>query len=541
MKTLNTLILSGLLAFGLIIPAKSATVEPAWFSQAELDQMLAPVALYPDTVLSHVLIAATYPLEVVEAARWSRANPGLSGEAAVAAVEPMVWDPSVKALVAFPELLQRMDEDLEWTRRLGDAFLMQEEEVLDSIQHLRAEAYAHGALRTNEYVRVVRETEYIYIEPARTRVVYVPYYDPYAVYPRWRWAHYPPVYWPHPPGYHVSLTFFWGSGFHVAPAHFYFSSFHWPRRHVVAVHHHKHRHFTSGHEIARHSDARRWQHNPKHRHGVSYRHGVDRSRFERQSATPLSRGALADAARSPDDRRSQSIDGRAGTRSHTNIAAAREDGSVSVNRDRQRAGVRSALRERVPASSGPTQRSTPSRPDASTLRETIRERNGTRSRPSSNVLQAEAPRERPSVAERAPSRRADVRSSAPRRAEPSARSSSQRQPAAISRQLRKSPVASAPTQRPKAAAPRPSRSAQAAPSPPQRPSRNAPDRSRPASAPARQDTPRVTQPQRGASAGRSAPVQQRNAPARRSASEQRPERRARQASQSRRGGRPNSP
>ena len=99
--------------------------EVPLFSQAELDQILAPVALYPDQLLSQVLMAATYPLEVVQAARWSREHPGLQGQEAVRAVDDKAWDPSVKSLVAFPNLLARMDENLEWTRRLGDAFLAQ--------------------------------------------------------------------------------------------------------------------------------------------------------------------------------------------------------------------------------------------------------------------------------------------------------------------------------------------------------------------------------------------------------------------------------
>ena len=277
-----------IVGIGLSVPSQSA--QPAPFTEAELDQMLAPVALYPDTVLSHVLIAATYPLEVVQAARWSRHNPSMRGEEAVAAVERQNWDPSVKALVAFPELLARMDEDLEWTQRLGDAFLMQEEEVVDTVQYLRSEAYAQGHLKSNDHVRVVRETQYIYIEPARTQVVYVPYYDPRVVYTRWRWSSHPPVYWHHPPAYRSSVVFYWGPAYRVAPS-FYFSSFHWSRRQVVSVHHHHHhyhrhvhthRHFSSGREIARHSSARHWQHNPTHRRGVSYRPGTDERRFVQQ-------------------------------------------------------------------------------------------------------------------------------------------------------------------------------------------------------------------------------------------------------------------
>src|SRR6187551_1368777 len=99
-------------------PAQTHTV----FSQQDLDQMLAPIALYPDSLLSQILMAATYPLEVVQAARWSRANPGLHGDRAVRAVAERDWDPSVKSLVAFPQILAMMDAKLEWTERLGEAF-----------------------------------------------------------------------------------------------------------------------------------------------------------------------------------------------------------------------------------------------------------------------------------------------------------------------------------------------------------------------------------------------------------------------------------
>src|SRR6056297_4152988 len=129
-RTRIVIVLAAFLALGLASAERASAQAPDGFSQAELDQMLAPIALYPDTVLSHVLIAATYPLEVVQAARWSRTNPEYAGEYAVEAVEHMSWDPSVMALVAFPELLARMDADLVWTQRLGDAFLIQEYQVL---------------------------------------------------------------------------------------------------------------------------------------------------------------------------------------------------------------------------------------------------------------------------------------------------------------------------------------------------------------------------------------------------------------------------
>ena len=120
-----------------VAPAPApATAMPAsrGFTQEQLDQMLASIALYPDALLSQVLMASTYPLEVVEAARWSKSHSGLEGEQAVAAVADQDWDPSVKALVAFPRILARMDEDLDWTQRLGDAFLGQEAQVMETVQ-----------------------------------------------------------------------------------------------------------------------------------------------------------------------------------------------------------------------------------------------------------------------------------------------------------------------------------------------------------------------------------------------------------------------
>jgi hypothetical protein len=249
----------------------TAYAESGDFTAAELDQMLAPIALYPDTILSHVLIASTYPLEVVQADRWISANPDLKAEAAVAAVEDQDWDPSVKALVAFPQILDRMSEDLAWTQRLGDAFLADEAAVMDAIQNLRNKAYASGSLDKLEHVKVQREKEIIIIEPAVERVVYVPVYDTRVVYGNWWWSDYPPVYWHYPSHYTFVGGFYWGPRIYVGPS-FYFSSFHWHRRHVVYVdrgHGHRH-HFHNGRSIANYSGARQWRHNPTHRRGVAY-------------------------------------------------------------------------------------------------------------------------------------------------------------------------------------------------------------------------------------------------------------------------------
>ncbi|GAB57840.1 DUF3300 domain-containing protein [Rheinheimera nanhaiensis] len=245
--------------------------ETVW-SQAELDQMLAPVALYPDTVLTHVLIAATYPLEVVQASRWVKDNPRLSGEDAVRAVEDKNWDPSVKALVAFPQLLERLSDDLDWTQQLGEAFLADETAVLASIQTLRQKAYSKGTLRDNKHIVVEREREVIVIEPARREVVYVPVYDTRVVYGDWWWPHHPPVYWHTAGVYYRNSPFYWGVSVNVRPW-FYFGIFDWRHRHVVVHHHYYHtppRYYPKRHK--HYVDARRWQHSPEHRRGVHYRH-----------------------------------------------------------------------------------------------------------------------------------------------------------------------------------------------------------------------------------------------------------------------------
>jgi hypothetical protein len=266
--------LSRILAVCVLLVSQSFDVraEEETLSQAQLDQMLAPVALYPDTVLTHVLIASTYPLEVVQAARWVKDNPKLTGEAAVDAVEQHSWDPSVKALVAFPQLLERLSNDLDWTQELGEAFLADEAQVMASIQNLRQKAYANGSLNDTKHVVVEREREIIIIEPARKEVVYVPVYDTRVVYGDWWWPSHPPVYWHTAGVYYRNSPFHWGISVNVRPW-FYFGIFDWHHRHVVVHHHYYHkppRYYPVRHR--HYVDARRWHHNTEHRRGVHYRH-----------------------------------------------------------------------------------------------------------------------------------------------------------------------------------------------------------------------------------------------------------------------------
>ncbi|TMH34067.1 MAG: DUF3300 domain-containing protein, partial [Betaproteobacteria bacterium] len=159
------------------------------FKQEELDAMLAPIALYPDALVAQVLMASTYPLEIVEAARWAEQNKGLKGEALQGALQGQKWDESVKSLTAFPEVLDRMNKDLAWTQKLGDAFLGQQKEVMDTIQSLRQRAQAAGNLQSNEHQKVETETQeakqVIVIQPSNPEVIYVPTYQPTVVYGAW--------------------------------------------------------------------------------------------------------------------------------------------------------------------------------------------------------------------------------------------------------------------------------------------------------------------------------------------------------------------
>ncbi len=264
------------LTLGMLLTApNAAALEEEPFTEGELAQMLAPIALYPDALLSQILMAATYPLEVVEAARWSRDNPDLEGGAAVDAVEDREWDPSVKALVAFPRVLAQMNEDLSWTRNVGDAFLLQEEDVAAMIQELRHRAHEAGQLERQEHIRVVRDREVIVIEPANPRVVYVPYYRPTVVYGGWWWPAYAPVYWYPPYGHTFSVGITWVSGVPVSHG-FFFSTFNWHHRHVVVIRHYdRHRHVGSRARPGTH----RWRHDPWHRRGVAYKHRSVQERF----------------------------------------------------------------------------------------------------------------------------------------------------------------------------------------------------------------------------------------------------------------------
>lgn len=238
-----------LLMCGATATAEDYTDGP--YSREELAQMLAPIALYPDSLLSQVLMAATYPVEVVEADRWVKDHPDLRDEALDEALLDQDWDAGVKALCHFPAVLALMSERIGETSRIGDAFLAQEEEVMAMVQELRAKARAQGNLASTSEQRVWADADAIIIEPTDPRVVYVPYYDPVTVYGSWWYPDYPPYYWtPAGASLGVGLSFWPGVYFGFSFSNW--SRFDWRQRYIHIDSHRRPRYV--------HHD--RWRYNP---------------------------------------------------------------------------------------------------------------------------------------------------------------------------------------------------------------------------------------------------------------------------------------
>ncbi|HKU00914.1 MAG TPA: DUF3300 domain-containing protein [Paraburkholderia sp.] len=224
------------LFIGPIGPAAAIAQNAAHLSSQQLDSLTAPIALYPDALLSQVLMASTFPADVQAAAAWSKANPNLKGDDAVKAVASQPWDPSVQSLVAFPQVLATMEQKPDWVTQIGNAFLAQPNDVMDSVQRLRAQAQKAGNLKSNEQQKIVVQpatststTQTIVIEPANPQVVYVPTYNPTVVYGAWPYPAYPPVYMPPPPGYAIATGFVSGLAFGagVAVANSLWGGFNW--------------------------------------------------------------------------------------------------------------------------------------------------------------------------------------------------------------------------------------------------------------------------------------------------------------------------
>ncbi|WP_027801717.1 DUF3300 domain-containing protein [Paraburkholderia dilworthii] len=203
--TLIALVLLAGLPVMLDLAAPAAHAQTAAnVSNQQLDSLTAPIALYPDALLAQVLMASTFPQDVAAAAAWSKANPNTKGDDAVKAVAAQPWDPSVQSLVAFPQVLATMASKPDWVAQLGNAFLAQPNDVMDSVQRLRKQAQQAGNLKSSDQQKIIVEQSTIQIVPANPQVVYVPTYNPTVVYGAWPYPAYPPVYVPPPPGYAVA-------------------------------------------------------------------------------------------------------------------------------------------------------------------------------------------------------------------------------------------------------------------------------------------------------------------------------------------------
>jgi hypothetical protein len=302
--------------------APPAPAQPV-FSKQELDQMTAPIALYPDDLLAQMLIAATYPIEVVQAQRWVDVpeNAKLKGDQLADALQPQTWDPSVKSLVPFPQVLKMMSDKLDWTQRLGDAFLAQQAEVMESVQRLRKQAQDTGTLKTTEQQKVevktetvvlqpekpdvVTQRETIVIQPSNPEVVYVPSYNPSTAYGAWPYPAYPPVYYPPPPAYYpgyypgaaLASGLMFGVGVASIAALSGCCNSNWGGNNVnINANRYNNinaSNIRSGRANQLAANSTNWRHDSSHRGGVAYRDASSRQNFQRQGgarATPAAAG-----------------------------------------------------------------------------------------------------------------------------------------------------------------------------------------------------------------------------------------------------------
>jgi hypothetical protein len=279
--------------------------EAHTFSQEQLAQLLAPIALYPDELIAQVLLASTYPLEIVMADRWVRQHKDLQGNDLADALEGETWDPSVKALVNFPTVLAMLSQKLDLTTKLGDAFLEQEEDVMKTVQELRKRAVDAGNLKSTREQKVLVDEDKIIIEPADTRVIYVPTYDPYLVYGPWWYPAYPPYYFYSAP--YPGVVFSFGIGVTLGlPWGYAWGGWDW-YNHSVLINVNRNirynRYIDRSRYIQRYerrgepirNGVVSWRHDPDHRRGVAYKGKVTAREFgqlpaRRDEARPESRG-----------------------------------------------------------------------------------------------------------------------------------------------------------------------------------------------------------------------------------------------------------
>ncbi len=324
--------------------AQDSTDAASSFSSEELAQIVAPIALYPDSLISQILMASTYPLEVVQADRWAKSNEALDGTALEQALDKQDWDPSIKSLVNFPDVLNMMSVKLDWTTKLGDAFIAQQADVLAAIQKLRSKANDAGNLQSNAQQTVVVEpaSQTIVIKSSSPDIVYVPTYNPVVVYGAWPYPSYPPYYY-HPPGYVATAAISFGLGVACGRAWGYaWGDCNWGRGNIdIDVNRNVNRNtniqntreFSSNRDRGS-RDRGNWQHDGSHRRGVSYRDQRTSERFGRGASRDATRARENFRGRANRDRRSLSRDagGRAG---QDRTRRSRDSAGRSISRDRQ--------------------------------------------------------------------------------------------------------------------------------------------------------------------------------------------------------------
>src|SRR5499433_3960401 len=308
----------------------------------QLDALVSPIALYPDTLLAEVLMASTYPLEVVQAARWADANKNLKGDALKAEVDKQGWDESVKSLTATPSVLAMMSEQLDWTQKLGDAVLAQQADVMDAIQRLRTRARANGKLESTKQQTVTVKTEdqkqYVVIEPASPNEIYVPYYEPAVVYGDWPYPDYAPYYFPPPAGYFAGGVLATGVAFAagVAVRHAFWGNCDWGRRNINVANRNLN---INNFDRSNINNFTKWDHNADHRHGVKYNNADVRQKFAK---TDVQAGKAArQDFRGKDGQKALEGDrGRSAAGGRDRPAAADRDRPAAAERERPDAGGR---------------------------------------------------------------------------------------------------------------------------------------------------------------------------------------------------------
>ena len=267
----------------IVTPAGAQPAAAPAYSQDELDQLLAPIALYPDQLLAQILIGATYPLEAVEAARFVQQNPDVQGDALDQAIAAKNWDPSVQSLAAYPQVLAMMNDNLEWTQRLGDAFLADQARVMDTVQSLRQRAWAAGNLQSTPQLSVLNQDDDIVIDTPQPDVVFVPVYNPLLIYGPWWAPAYPPWFWcpppiygyPFCPVYTIGIVF--GASWPIWYNHWGWAHPHW-HEHRIAINVDRSRFWSQARQPRVAPDGT-WQHSPAHRRGVAYPDTPTRDHF----------------------------------------------------------------------------------------------------------------------------------------------------------------------------------------------------------------------------------------------------------------------